>query len=253
MRVDLQVSLSQGSKGEKKLWSQKKPNLFWYWLSSNESFRETSLSMQSSQRVKGVRAKKETWHSLVITPDNVKSHVVVACHALFVVSCLPRDSFFSCFLRENFWPKLPDFSKSPPEPFQSLISHHDSRVDLSLSADFHVNQKSCCQLMNMRLLLLSFFLSSSILYSHSLFIIVILLHSLVSIHRRHIEVHGRPTPAVFRNKPHQNSKNSFRLVWTVDSYTRIEEYRLLYRQIKPFHPVSESALTGTYFLKKSFV
>ena len=56
--------------------------------------------------------------------------------------------------------------------------------------------------------------------------------------RRHIEVHGRPTPAVFRNKPHQGGKNSFRLIWTVDSYSRIEEYRLLYRQIKPFHPVS---------------
>ena len=58
--------------------------------------------------------------------------------------------------------------------------------------------------------------------------------------RRHIEVHGRPTPAVFRNKPHQGGKNSFRLIWTVDSYSRIEEYRLLYRQIKPFHPVSPS-------------
>merc|ERR1711963_1108459 len=54
--------------------------------------------------------------------------------------------------------------------------------------------------------------------------------------KRHIEVHGRPTPAVFRNKPHQGGKNSFRLVWTVDSYSRIEEYRLLYRQIKAFHP-----------------
>ncbi len=57
-------------------------------------------------------------------------------------------------------------------------------------------------------------------------------------YRRHIEVHGRPTPAVFRKKPHQAGKNSYRLVWTVDSYTAIQEYRLLYRQIKPFHPVS---------------
>ena len=57
--------------------------------------------------------------------------------------------------------------------------------------------------------------------------------------RRHIEVHGRPTPAVFRNKPRDNggSRNTFRLVWTVDSYTTILEYRLLYRQIKPYHPV----------------
>ena len=65
--------------------------------------------------------------------------------------------------------------------------------------------------------------------------------------RRHIEVHGRPTPAVFRNKPHQSGKNSFRLVWTVDSYTRIEEYRLLYRQIKPYHPVRT---TISYFFAK---
>jgi hypothetical protein len=56
-------------------------------------------------------------------------------------------------------------------------------------------------------------------------------------YRRHIEVHGRPTPAVFRKKPHQASKKSYLLVWTVDSYTPIQEYRLLYRQIKPFHPV----------------
>ena len=55
--------------------------------------------------------------------------------------------------------------------------------------------------------------------------------------RRHIEVHGRPTPAVFRKKPRQAGKNSYLLVWTVDSYTPIQEYRLLYRQIKPFHPV----------------
>jgi len=58
----------------------------------------------------------------------------------------------------------------------------------------------------------------------------------LGVSKRHIEVHGRPTPAVFRNKPHQGGKNSFRLIWTVDSYSRIEEYRLLYRQIKPFHP-----------------
>jgi len=54
--------------------------------------------------------------------------------------------------------------------------------------------------------------------------------------KRHIEVHGRPTPAVFRKKPRQAGKNSYLLVWTVDSYTPIQEYRLLYRQIKPFHP-----------------
>lgn len=56
-------------------------------------------------------------------------------------------------------------------------------------------------------------------------------------YRRHIEVHGRPTPAVFRKKGIQGGKNSHQLVWTVDSYTPIQEYRLLYRQIKPYHPV----------------
>lgn len=54
--------------------------------------------------------------------------------------------------------------------------------------------------------------------------------------KRHIEVHGRPTPAVFRKKGIQAGKNSHQLVWTVDSYTPIQEYRLLYRQIKPYHP-----------------
>jgi len=54
--------------------------------------------------------------------------------------------------------------------------------------------------------------------------------------KRHIEVHGRPTPAVFRKKGIQGGKNSHQLVWTVDSYTPIQEYRLLYRQIKPYHP-----------------
>lgn len=55
--------------------------------------------------------------------------------------------------------------------------------------------------------------------------------------KRHIEVHGRPTMAVFRNKPHQAGAHSFQLVWTTDSYSSIEEYRLLYRQIKPTnHP-----------------
>ena len=75
--------------------------------------------------------------------------------------------------------------------------------------------------------------------------------------RRHIEVHGRPTPAVFRSKPHQNThdggggggRHSFRLVWTVDSYTRIEEYRLLYRQIKPFHPVSGIRICGDHIVR----
>ena len=33
---------------------------------------------------------------------------------------------------------------------------------------------------------------------------------------------------------------SYELSWSVDSYSPIEEYRLLYRKIKPYHGVSIS-------------
>ena len=70
-------------------------------------------------------------------------------------------------------------------------------------------------------------------------------------HRKHIEVHGRPTAAVFRSKPGTHSDQvdrqtdsrqykapqSYQLSWSVDSYSPIEEYRLLYRKIKPYHGV----------------
>ena len=69
-------------------------------------------------------------------------------------------------------------------------------------------------------------------------------------YRRHIEVHGRPTPAVFRKKGYQGGKNSHQLVWTVDSYTPIQEYRLLYRQIKPYHPVRSEAMKYDGWTKK---
>ena len=53
--------------------------------------------------------------------------------------------------------------------------------------------------------------------------------------------------AVFRNKPHQAGAHSFQLVWTTDSYSPIEEYRLLYRQIKPTnHPVRINEILKVY-------
>ena len=55
--------------------------------------------------------------------------------------------------------------------------------------------------------------------------------------RKHIEVHGRPTPAVFRSEPEAGGQSSYELTWTVDSYSPIIEYRLLYRQIQPYHKV----------------
>ncbi len=55
--------------------------------------------------------------------------------------------------------------------------------------------------------------------------------------RKHIEVHGRPTPAVFRSSAEAGGRSEYTLVWTVDSYSPIEEYRLLYRQIQPYHKV----------------
>jgi hypothetical protein len=53
--------------------------------------------------------------------------------------------------------------------------------------------------------------------------------------KKHIEVHGRPTPAVFRSEPEAGGQSSYELTWTVDSYSAIIEYRLLYRQIQPYH------------------
>ena len=57
--------------------------------------------------------------------------------------------------------------------------------------------------------------------------------------RKHIEVHGRPTPAVFRSSNEAGGRSRYLLTWSVDSYSPIQEYRLLYRQIQPYHKVSE--------------
>jgi len=63
--------------------------------------------------------------------------------------------------------------------------------------------------------------------------------------KKHIEVHGRPTAAVFRSKPNTHQDQSYQLSWSVDSYSPIEEYRLLYRKIKPYHgPIDSSFPLG---------
>jgi len=59
--------------------------------------------------------------------------------------------------------------------------------------------------------------------------------------KKHIEVHGRPTAAVFRSKPNTHQDQSYQLAWSVDSYSPIEEYRLLYRKIKPYHGPLDSS------------
>merc|ERR1712062_683825 len=56
--------------------------------------------------------------------------------------------------------------------------------------------------------------------------------------KKHIEVHGRPTPAVFRSSPNAGGRSAYQLLWTVDSYSPIQEYRLLYRQIQPYHKMN---------------
>lgn len=57
--------------------------------------------------------------------------------------------------------------------------------------------------------------------------------------KKHIEVHGRPTPAVFRSSPDAGGRSAYQLLWTVDSYSPIQEYRLLYRQIQPYHKMND--------------
>lgn len=61
----------------------------------------------------------------------------------------------------------------------------------------------------------------------------------IFVFRKHIEVHGRPTPAVFRSSPEAGGRSDYLLTWSVDSYSPIEEYRLLYRQIQPYHKVGK--------------
>ena len=47
--------------------------------------------------------------------------------------------------------------------------------------------------------------------------------------RKSIEVSGRPLPAKVISPVDSFSKNQYNLTWTVDSFLRIEEYRILYR------------------------
>ena len=47
---------------------------------------------------------------------------------------------------------------------------------------------------------------------------------------------------MFRSPTEAGGKSSYLLTWTVDSYSPIKEYRLLYRQIQPYHKVNERKL-----------
>ncbi len=81
-----------------------------------------------------------------------------------------------------------------------------------------------------------------------------MIHVLISIllyfFRKHIEVHGRPTPAVFRSSPEAGGGSDYTLVWTVDSYSPIQEYRLLYRQIQPYHKVGSNLIQLFHTISK---
>ena len=55
---------------------------------------------------------------------------------------------------------------------------------------------------------------------------------LLSLCRKYIEVHGRPTSAVFHTKAMVPGKTSYELSWEVESFVTIQEYRLLYRRIE---------------------
>ena len=67
--------------------------------------------------------------------------------------------------------------------------------------------------------------------------LILIIYLFLLCFRKHIEVHGRSTPAVFRSEPEAGGQSSYELTWTVDSYSAIIEYRLLYRQIQPYHKV----------------
>jgi len=60
-------------------------------------------------------------------------------------------------------------------------------------------------------------------------------------YKKYIEVHGRPTSALFHNERVVPGKTSFELSWEVESFVPIREYRLLYRMIE----VVNSAVTRT--------
>lgn len=51
-------------------------------------------------------------------------------------------------------------------------------------------------------------------------------------YKKYIEVHGRPTSAVFHTKAMVPGKTSYELSWEVESFVTIQEYRLLYRRIE---------------------
>ena len=51
-----------------------------------------------------------------------------------------------------------------------------------------------------------------------------------TVHRKYIELHGRPTSAVFSSEAAVSGRNFYELSWQVDSFVPLLEYRLLYRR-----------------------
>ena len=66
----------------------------------------------------------------------------------------------------------------------------------------------------------------------------------MSLSRKYIEVHGRPTFAKFYGDKTRSGKTFFELSWEVESFVPILEYRLLYRRIEM---VKDERLTNIIF------
>lgn len=52
--------------------------------------------------------------------------------------------------------------------------------------------------------------------------------------RQFLELSGRPNPAIFKSHPNGRQKDNYNISWAVNSYTPIEEFKLLFRKV-PIH------------------
>uniref|UniRef100_A0A8D8LSB1 Lachesin n=1 Tax=Cacopsylla melanoneura TaxID=428564 RepID=A0A8D8LSB1_9HEMI len=52
--------------------------------------------------------------------------------------------------------------------------------------------------------------------------------------RQYLELSGRPNPAIFKSHPTGRYKDNYNITWAVNSYTPIEEFKLLFRKV-PVH------------------